>query len=161
MQAVRSMLGVLSAALLIGCATKAPPSPEQIRQEAMKNIALPGSWKAGADAGPIADNWLAALGDPQLDALIAEALTNNPELRVTAVRVAQSAQYVELAKAALRPSVKMSSTGGINMGGGDALQAISLGVSWEPDLWGRTPYSRNAYQESYSCRPRELALGGQ
>lgn len=158
---MRSMLGVLSAALLIGCATKAPPSPEQIRQEAMKNIALPGSWKAGADAGPIADNWLAALGDPQLDALIAEALTNNPELRVTAVRVAQSAQYVELAKAALRPSVSLLGTGGINMGGGDALQFISLGVSWEADLWGRMRYSRNAYQESYASAQADFEFGRQ
>ncbi|HXF15849.1 MAG TPA: TolC family protein, partial [Burkholderiales bacterium] len=155
------MLGVLSAALLIGCATKAPPTPEQVRQEAMKNIALPGAWKAGADAGPIADNWLAALGDPQLDALIAEAMTNNPELRVTAVRVAQSAQYVELAKAALRPSVNLLGTGGINMGGGDALQFISLGVSWEADLWGRMRYSRNAYQESYASAQADFEFGRQ
>ena len=35
--------------------------------------------------------------------LVAEAMTNNPDLRVTATRVEQAAQYVELAKAALRP----------------------------------------------------------
>ena len=39
-------------------------------------------------------------------------------------------------------------TGGMNMGGGDvssALQGVSLGVSWEPDLWGRMRYGRNAF----------------
>ena len=145
----------------MGCAVKAPPTPEQVRQEAMKNVVLPGAWKAGADAGPIADNWLAALGDPQLDALIAEAMRNNPELRVTAVRVAQAAQYVELAKAALRPSVGVLGTGGINLGGGDALQAISLGASWELDLWGRMRYSRNAYQESYASAQADFEFGRQ
>jgi outer membrane protein TolC len=30
-------------------------------------------------------------------------MTNNPDLRVTVTRVEQAAQYVELAKAALRP----------------------------------------------------------
>src|SRR6185503_10054633 len=62
-------------------------------------------------------------------------------------------QYVELAKAALRPAINLLGTGGLNAGGGDvssALQGISLGVSWEPDLWGRMRYGRNAYQATHA-----------
>src|SRR6185503_13001385 len=101
-----------------------------------------------AAAGGVQDNWIATFNDPQLDALITEAIKNNPDLRVLAVRVEQAAQYVELAKAAMRPAVNLLGTGGFNAGGGDvssALQGVSLGVSWEPDLWGRMRYGRNAY----------------
>ena len=111
-------------------------------------LALTNPWKAApVSTDAIQDNWLATFGDAQLDALVAEAMTNNPDLRVTATRVEQAAQYVELAKAALRPAVNLFGTGGLNMGGGDvssALQGLSLGVSWEPDLWGRMRYGRNA-----------------
>jgi NodT family efflux transporter outer membrane factor (OMF) lipoprotein len=39
------------------------------------------------------------------------------------------------------------------MGGGDvssALQGLSLGASWEPDLWARMRYGRNAAQSTYA-----------
>jgi NodT family efflux transporter outer membrane factor (OMF) lipoprotein len=78
--------------------------------------------------------------------LIAEAMTNNLDLRVAATKVEQAGQYVELAKAALRPKVDLAGSGGLNMGGGDALSVIALGASWEPDLWGRMRYGRNAAQ---------------
>ncbi len=64
----------------------------------------------------------------------------------------QAGQYVEMAKAALRPAINLFGVGGINMGGGDissALQGASLGVSWEPDLWGRLRYGRNAAESTY------------
>jgi len=81
-------------------------------------------------------------------------MTNNPDLRVAATRVEQAAQYVELARAALRPAVNLLGTGGLNMGGGDvssALQGLSLGASWEPDLWGRMRYGRNAAQATQAA----------
>ena len=53
----------------------------------------------------------------------------------------------------MRPSINLFGVGGINMGGGDissALQGASLGISWEPDLWGRLRYGRNAADESFA-----------
>jgi len=138
------------AVLLTGCIVKDPPKPEEIRAEALGTNTLPGAWKAGGAAGHVTDNWLATFGDPQLDALVAEAVAHNPDLRVAATRVEQANQYVELAKAALRPTIQVAGTGGAKMGGGDvssALQGIALGASWEPDLWGRMRYGRNAAQE--------------
>ena len=101
------MLCALSLGFISGCVTpKAPPTTDEIRQQSgtLTNLDLSKAWKAGAAAGPIADNWLATFDDAQLDALVAEAITNNPDLRVTATRVEQAAQYVELARAALRPA---------------------------------------------------------
>jgi NodT family efflux transporter outer membrane factor (OMF) lipoprotein len=49
--------------------------------------------------------------------------------------------------------VNLFGTGGLNMGGGDissALQGASLGASWEPDLWARMRYARNAAQATHA-----------
>jgi len=147
---------LLGTTLLVGCKTKTPPSTTQIREQSgtLTNLALTNAWKAApVSTNAIRDNWLASFDDAQLDALVAEAMTNNPDLRVASSKVEQAAQFVELAKAAMRPAVNLLGTGGLNMGGGDissALQGISLGASWEPDLWGRLRYGRNAYQATYA-----------
>jgi outer membrane protein, multidrug efflux system len=115
----------------------------------LTNFALTNAWRAGGAPGLAVDNWLVTFQEAQLNALVPEAVTNNLDLRVTATRVAQAADYVEMAKAALRPAVSLLGAGGLNMGGGDvssALQGASLAASWEPDLWGRMRYGRNAVQ---------------
>jgi multidrug efflux system outer membrane protein len=163
----RSSASLLALSFLTGCATKDAPTAEQIRQEAGTTTIVDGvkTWKAGAPAtGAIQDNWLATFNDAQLNALVAEAITNNPDLRVTSVRVEQAAQYLELAKSALRPSVNLLGTGGAKMGGGDvssALQGLSLGVSWEPDLWGRIRYARNAAAETYASTQADFEFSRQ
>jgi outer membrane protein, multidrug efflux system len=155
---------VLGAASLAGCVTKAPPTPAELQQQALAGVTVPSAWKAGGVAGAIADDWLATYGDAELSALVAEAIAHNPDLRVGAVRVEQAAQYVELAKAALRPSVNILGTGGAKMGGGDvgsALQGVSLGASWELDLWGRLRYGRNAYQATYASAQADFEYARQ
>lgn len=144
------------AGLLGGCVTKSPPTTAEIRSQSgsLTNFNLTSPWNAGgASAASIRDNWIASFEDTQLDALVSEAMTNNADLRVAATRVEQAAQYVRLAKSALKPTVNLIGTGGLNMGGGDissALQGLSLGASWEPDLWGRLRYGRNAAQATYA-----------
>lgn len=161
------ILCVLLLSFITGCATKSPPTTAQIRQQSgtLTNLALTNAWKAApVSTNAIQDNWLATFDDPQLDALVAEAMTNNPDLRVSATRVEQAAQYVELAKAPLRPTINLVGTGGFNMGGGDvssALQGVSLGASWEPDLWARMRYGRNAYQATYASMQADFEFGRQ
>jgi len=169
MQTPKIILGTLAgAALLTGCITKDPPTRAEIHEQAGATIAKltpTDPWKEGTSAtGPIQDDWLATFGDPQLTALVNEAIANNPDLRVASVRVEQAAQYVELAKAALRPAVNLLGTGGLNMGGGDvssALQGLSLGASWEPDLWGRLRYSRNAYEATHASAQADFEFARQ
>lgn len=168
MQSPKIFLGTLAGVtLLVGCATKEPPTHDEIRQQsgAVGKLTPTDGWKgATVPAGAIQDNWLAGFDDPQLSALVAEAIASNPDLRVSAVRVEQAAQYVELSKAALRPAVNVLGTGGLNMGGGDissALQGVSLGASWEPDLWGRLRYSRNAYQATYASAQADFEFARQ
>ncbi len=168
-QASLLALGVsLLAATLFssGCATKSPPTVAEIHAQSgtLTNFALTNAWRAGGLAGTTIDNWLVTFQDDQLLALVAEAITNNLDLRVTASRVAQAAQYVEMAKAALRPAVSLLGTGGLNMGGGDvssALQGASLGASWEPDLWARMRYARNAAQAAHASAEADFEFSRQ
>jgi NodT family efflux transporter outer membrane factor (OMF) lipoprotein len=104
---------------------------------------------------------LASFNDAQLNALVDEAMANNTDLRVTALRVEKAGQYVEMAKSTLRPSISIFGTGGANMGGGDALQFLSLGASWELDIWGRLRYGRNAYQASYASAQADFEYARQ
>ncbi len=168
MRAPKFILSVLvGASVLAGCATKSPLTRTEIHQQSgtLTNLTLTNAWKAApVSTNTIQDNWLASFRDAQLDALVVEALANNPDLRVAATRVEQAGEYVELAKAALRPAVNVFGTGGLNMGGGDissALQGISLGASWEPDLWGRMRYGRNAAQATYASAQADFEFARQ
>jgi outer membrane protein, multidrug efflux system len=159
---IAAVLGVI---LFAGCQTKSPPTRAEIQQQALPNIALTNAWKAGGMTGLIHDDWLATFNDAQLNALVYEAVTNNLDLRVSATRVEQAEQYVELAKAALRPRVAIAGTGGFKGGGGSdvssALQGIMLAASWEPDLWGRMRYARNAAQATYASAQSDFEFARQ
>ncbi len=155
MRAGRTSLVTVVAAVLAGCAVTAPPPPEEIRKDALQGTEIRASWSAGAaESGAIADYWLASFNDPQLNALVDEAVARNPDLRAAAARVEQSAAYADIARAALLPAINLLGTGGFKAGGGSdltsALQGVMLGISWEPDLWGRLRYGRNAADESFA-----------
>ncbi len=159
----RSLALIMCAALPMAACVSDPPTVEDIHLQtgALANMPLAEGWKAGAVAGCITDNWLASFNDAQLNTLVAEAMINNNDLRVSATRVEQAGQYVELAQSALRPAVNIFGTGGANMGGGEALQYFSLGASWELDLWGRLRYGRNAYRATYASAQADFEFGRQ
>jgi multidrug efflux system outer membrane protein len=165
MQRTAVILFVLIVTTVAGCKTKTPPSSSDIRDQALTNVMVPPLWIAGGNTGMVSGNWLITFHDEQLDNLIREALANNPDLRITATRVEQSAHYIEVAKAALKPSVTLLGTGGLNgQGGGDvssALQGFWLGASWEPDLWGRLRYGRNATQAQYASAQADFEFAQQ
>jgi NodT family efflux transporter outer membrane factor (OMF) lipoprotein len=150
-------------ALPMSACVSDPPTSEEIREQTalLADMPLAEGWKAGAVTGSITDNWLASFGDAELNALVTEALLNNTDLQVSAARVEQAGQYVELAKSAMRPAVNIFGTGGANMGGDDALQYLSLGASWELDLWGRMRYGRNAYASTYASAQADFEFGRQ
>lgn len=163
----KTILTALAGALFVAsCRTKPPPSRVEIQQQSgVTDWELARPWTAAAISTNVPqDNWLATFEDAQLNALIAEAIAHNPDLRVASVKVEQAAQYVELARAEFRPNLNLLGTGGLNMGGGDvssALQGISLGASWEPDLWGRLRYRRNAAREDYTSARADFEFARQ
>ncbi len=164
----RSLATRLAGALLLtGCAVHPPPEPAEIRTETgtLDQLGLEQAWRAGGGvAGSVQPDWLASFGDAQLDALAAEAVTSNPDLRVAAVKVEQAAAYVRMAQAQLRPQIGFFGTGGLNVSGGDlnsALQGAMVGISWEIDLWGRLRYARNAAEEVAASTAADFAFARQ
>lgn len=164
---MRTLLSLAIAALLAACAVQSPPPAPDMRREALPNVALDRQWAAvaGASADPVQQDWLRTFNDPQLDALVQEAIAHNPDLRVAGARVEQAAQSLIIAQSALRPQFGIFGTGGGKTGGGgdstSALQAIMLFASWELDLWGRIRYARNAAQQDFASAQADLAFARQ
>ena len=145
-----AVIGIV-AAVVSGCALKSPPEPAEMRKEALPNLALPPQWAAkGVHPGSVAGGWLAAFNDTQLDALVREAIINNPDLRVAAARVEQAAGYARLAGAAIYPQVNIMARGGGKMSGdASGLEGAGIFLSWELDLWGRVRSERAASRLQY------------
>ena len=163
---MRTLVPLAIAALLTACVADPPPA-QDVRREALPNVALDRQWAAaaGVSADTVQQEWLRTFNDPQLDALVQEALAHNPDLRVAGARVEQAAQSLIIAQSALRPWFGVFGTGGGKTGGGgdsaSALQAIMLFASWELDLWGRIRYGRNAAQQDLLSVQADLEFARQ
>ena len=95
--------------------------------------------------------WWKQFQDPVLDALVAEALANNDNIKIAVANLEQAAGVFTQTRSPLFPQVGYGGSGGTRAHGGsrldagnrqphsqsaDAYQAL-LNVSWEIDLWGR------------------------
>src|SRR3982751_1588460 len=154
MRRVFTAAAASAAVFLVGCVAQ-PPAPEEIRKQSLGTAALDHPWKADtAPEGAVQDNWLASFNDNTLHALVHDALTGNPDLRVAAARMRQARESLVQARAPLYPWAAIGGTGGVKEsgGGGDpssALQGVVAAASWELDLWGRVRYGRNAAHEDH------------
>src|SRR5262245_48465579 len=148
---MRAVCLVLAAALA-GCALKSPPSKEDLSKQALPNFKLPEKWAQPAGEGKAApDQWLAAFRDAQLEALVREALVNNPDLQVAAARVEQAQGFVKSAGATLYPQINLLARGGGALSGDSSgLEGVGIFANWELDLWGRVRASRGSAQTQYA-----------
>jgi multidrug efflux system outer membrane protein len=129
-----------------GCATAPEPGSDQIRAEALATVAIPPNWSAQASQAQVDRGWLDAFADPQLTALVHEALARNPDLLIAAARVEQANAQVDISQAQLRPAIGLIGRGGSKPIADlvPLLSGLMLRLSWEIDLWGRLRYARNA-----------------
>mgnify|MGYP001318642221 CR=1 FL=1 len=140
----------VAAAAVAGCALKPPPAREDVAAQALPNYQLTEHWSAMAGgSGAVADRWLAAFRDARLDALVAEALAFNPDLRLAAARVEEAAAYVRLSGGTLYPQVNLLAKGSL---GADSsgVQGVGVFINWELDLWGRIRSGQQAAQDQYA-----------
>ena len=149
---MRASLTVAVLATLAACALAPPPKPAEYRADALPKLQVPEQWMAGETSGAIAAGWLQAFADPQLHALVAEAVAGNPDLRVAAARVQVASEYAQLADATLWPQVNLLARGGGEMSGDSSgLQGVGIFADWELDLWGRLRSAKSAQYEQYAA----------
>ncbi len=135
---------VLSFFFLWGCAV----GPDHVRP----TVQVPDNFR-GADASSSEASlgdlpWWEVFQDENLQALIAEALENNHDLRMALSRVEQARHLAAQARSQFFPSIQYNGVVGVGrnsmlgnpspMGGTTEDSALmDLGVLWEVDLWGR------------------------
>ncbi|HEY0301847.1 MAG TPA: TolC family protein, partial [Rhizomicrobium sp.] len=90
---------MLAVALLCGCVDAPSTTPREVALEAA------GLGLDSAPAPAIADTWWTAYGDPQLDALVAQALAGSPTLAAAMARTRQAQSQLSVSRAATYPQV--------------------------------------------------------
>lgn len=134
--------------VLAGCASPGEVAP---RAQIIDTAAIDaGSVIDGAAPGSAVDeHWWTIYHDPQLDALVARAVTGNTTLRIASDRIAQAQALAGSATAALMPSVggsaefrrlhfsEVGETPPPLAGGVSWDNNIDIKASYDLDLWGR------------------------
>lgn len=152
MRSASLALAVLAALSLTACATTRKA-----------DVRLPGTYEAlaGPPAGAIAlDTWWTAYGDPELTALVEQALAHNPDMRlaqsrldeVKAQRFGAILQYLPQGDAtASSRRTKTTQLGGtavsipgFSNSGISVQQSQNFNVSWEVDPFGRGLFAGRA-----------------
>src|SRR5438045_2708016 len=112
MNARRCTLLLVNAGSLVlaGCALKNPPVGADIMPEAAR-AKIPGSWAGSHRSGEVVPGWIRSFGDPELNALVADAVERNPDLRAAAARVEASRAAVRIAASSLYPRIAMKGLG--------------------------------------------------
>jgi outer membrane protein, multidrug efflux system len=136
----KTLPALVFAAVLAGCAVNQPAPPVSD---------LPPSTATAAD-NALLERWWLAFDDPVLTALVDEALANNYDLQAALTRIEFARAQILLAQANLYPTVNLNAganrsrvTGvgteplppGTPLVGND--YSLSLGLSYELDLWGK------------------------
>jgi len=151
-------LSVAAALLLGGCVANNGVSPEQAANSLKTSQAHPEHYATGYTPGKIQNNWIGTFRSRTLTKLVSEAQKNNPDLQVTAERVAQADAIMRYTHTAMIP--QLSLRGNYQYRSWEAQDrhdrgSAVLSLGWEPDIWGKithrtardkaTLFSQDAY----------------
>jgi len=148
------------ATVLIGCKLADPPSQSQTLTNALPaTTKIPLEWSSPANTNLVTDEWLRTFNDVQLEALVAEAVSNNTDLRAAASRVEAARQHVAIVGSQLLPKVGARLGAGATRDDGNddwgTGTTAYLGAAWEPDIWGKLRSRKSASQAAYEATALE------
>jgi outer membrane protein TolC len=136
----RVLIAFVLIAVSGGCALNAPPKQEDVRSQSLPNLVVPPQWaEQGGAPGVVMKGWLAGFKDPQLEALVRDALMYNPDLQVAAARMEQAASCVARGRDALPTGEFVARVGG------------AMSVTQRP---GRRGVSRGGWISGAACAGR-------
>ena len=154
-----AICGAIGLALLTGAC--AGPSVETAR---VAPVVAPPDWRVDLGPGaPIDAQWWQGFGDPQLAALVEEALARNADIAIAGARVREARAQQALARSALLPTLDAAVSGAdsrsVNPFGMAVEQRAAqpqLQAAWELDLFGRlsdqVSAARSAWLASQAAR---------
>jgi len=164
----RRQLALCASVLLAGCAQlPAVDPPPQLR--GADSFATRAAFEAPAAVWP-SDRWWTAYGDPQLDALIDQALADSPTLAAATARLAQAQAMTQVAGSASKPqlSAQASATqeklsynfltpGDQTPQDWNDYGRAGLDFRWELDFWGKNRAALAAATSQQDAARAELA----
>src|SRR2546430_4116688 len=104
------LLAIASSLVLAGCAIHQPPFGADIMPESAR-AQIPSHWAGPHRSGAVVPNWILSFHDPELTALVADAVERNPDLKAAAARVEASRAAVRIAASSLYPRIAMKGRG--------------------------------------------------
>jgi NodT family efflux transporter outer membrane factor (OMF) lipoprotein len=138
---------IVGSASISGGCTQSAITPEATE------VGMPAGWVRGGDAGTVDLNWLESFDDPQLTALVSEAISSNYLLQQERARLYEAEQTVVIVRANRFPELDVSldaSRRGFTDSSSQRVSTESFGAEvgafWEVDLWGRLSKRQQAAQ---------------
>ncbi|WP_374199490.1 efflux transporter outer membrane subunit [Massilia sp. Bi118] len=175
-----SLIALAAAAALAGCAVgpayQRPTAPEPAAWKELQGW-VPAAPADALERGP----WWTLFGDPQLNELAASVEVSNQNVAAAVAAYTQARALVTEQRASLFPSLTLNGSGtrsgtrgggsgnatvdangniiGGSSEGGSVRNAyrLSLGTSWEPDVWGRLRAGVTAASASAQASAADLA----
>jgi len=138
--------------LLSACAVKKPPTTARAIKDSLPDTTtIPANWTSpNTSSASVETGWLKSFNDPQMEAIVAEALKNNLDLQAAATRIIVAANIVTEVRAQMLPIIGVtatpSATGLYSEAGGflgkrrksvKNTTTILGAASWELDIWGK------------------------
>lgn len=130
---IRTLLGISACISIPACALKNPPLGADIMPDRARSQ-IPSRWSGPHRSGEVVPNWIRSFGDPQLTALVHDAVERNPDLIAAAARVEASRQAVRVAASSLYPQIAAKGLG--ERQGREILGTSGRGGIDPPDLGG-------------------------
>ena len=155
----RASVAPILLAALSACTTPQPPG-----ELSTPSVPLPAQWQTLATTGAVDEaqlvQWWQAFHQPELEALIDQALAHNTDLRTAtaSLRAAQAAR--QAAQAGLGPAVTIGRSASITQAdGADSVRShrLAFSASWEPDLSGQQRAGVRAAEADEAAAAADLA----
>jgi len=160
----------LASLLALGACTALAPDQKADAPTSAQYLEPPPGWMAAAPADTLARGpWWTLFGDPVLDQLAPQVAVSNQNVAAAAAAVEESRAAVREQRAAFFPSLSLNagatrsgtgshSTSGVSAGSSSGTRfSLSLGASWEPDLWGRIANTVSAASANAQASEADLA----
>src|SRR5262245_34041876 len=106
----RVLLGAAACLTFSSCVLQHPPFGADIMPESAR-AQIRGSWAGPHRSGVVVPNWILTFHDPELTALVEDAVERNPDLRAAAARVEASRAAIRIAASSLYPRIAMKGLG--------------------------------------------------